>query len=84
MQELKYSLCVASQAHNKVPDDAWEYQTRKSLNDAAYKGLDYVPYSSRMPVRRETDETKFMWVRAVLLCMYLEPLQSYREPTKAN
>jgi hypothetical protein len=51
------------QAHNKVPEDAWEYHTRKALNDAAYKGLDYVPYSSTMPVQPKTDEPKFMWVR---------------------
>lgn len=48
-------------AHNKVPEDAWEYHTRKALNDAAYKGLDYVPYSSTMPVQPKTDEPKFMW-----------------------
>ena len=46
-----------------MPDDAWEYHTRKALNDAAYKGLDYVPYSSTMPVQPKTDEPKFMWVR---------------------
>ncbi len=46
-----------------MPDDAWEYHTRKVLNDAAYKGLDYVPYSSTMPVQPKTDEPKFIWVR---------------------
>lgn len=51
------------QAHNKVPEDAWEYHTRKALKDAAYKGLDYVPYCSTMPVQPQTDEPKFMWVR---------------------
>jgi hypothetical protein len=49
--------------HAKVPDDAWEYQIRKSLNDAAYNGLDYVPYCSTMPIPSKTDEkdVKFMW-----------------------
>ncbi len=51
-----------SQAHNKIPDDAWEYQIRKSLNDAAYNGLDYVPYCSTMPVQENAEEgVKFMW-----------------------
>lgn len=57
------------QAHNKVPDDAWEYHTRKALNDAAYKGLDYVPYCSTMPVQPQTDEPKFMWVRGTMNAM---------------
>jgi hypothetical protein len=49
------------QAHNKIPDDAWEYQIRKSLNDAAYNGLDYVPYCSTMPVQENCEDPKFMW-----------------------
>lgn len=49
------------QAHNKIPDDAWEYQIRKALNDAAYNGLDYVPYCSTMPVQESCDDPKFMW-----------------------
>ena len=60
-QQLPDSIRL--QAHNKIPDDAWEYQTRKSLNDAAYKALEYVPYSSTMPMQSKTDEPKFMWVR---------------------
>lgn len=51
------------QAHVKIPEDAWEYQIRKSLNDAAYNGLDYVPYCSTMPVQPKCDEAKFIWVR---------------------
>lgn len=62
------------QAHNKIPDDAWEYHTRKALNDAAYKGLDYVPYSSTMPVQPQTDEPKFMWVRMMSFCCCHEVL----------
>jgi hypothetical protein len=54
---LKYCM----QAANKIPDDAWEYQIRKALNDAAYNGLDYVPYCSTMPVQESCDEPKFMW-----------------------
>ena len=50
------------QAHNPVPEDAWEYQIRKSLNDAAYNGLQYVPYCSTMPVQEKCDNPKFMWV----------------------
>ena len=49
------------QAHAKVPEDAWEYQIRKALNDAAYNGLDYVPYSSTMPVQPKDDSPKWMW-----------------------
>ena len=52
----------AAQADAKIPDDAWEYQIRKSLNDAAYNGLDYVPYCSLMPVPKHCDDPKFMWV----------------------
>ncbi|KAK2078184.1 hypothetical protein QBZ16_004052 [Prototheca wickerhamii] len=44
-----------------IPEDAWEYQIRKSLNDAAYNGLDYVPYCSTMPVQPKCDEAKFIW-----------------------
>lgn len=50
------------QEHATIPDDAWEYHIRKSLNDAAYKGLDYVPYCSTMPCKPESDDVKFIWV----------------------
>ncbi|KDD77155.1 hypothetical protein H632_c7p3 [Helicosporidium sp. ATCC 50920] len=53
------SYCYNAQA--RIPDDAWEYQIRKSLNDAAYNGLDYVPYCSTMPVTEKTDDVKFIW-----------------------
>jgi hypothetical protein len=49
------------QAHNRIPDDAWEYQIRKQLNDAAYQGLDYVPYCSTMPVQPREDNPKWIW-----------------------
>ncbi|KAI7835725.1 hypothetical protein COHA_010379 [Chlorella ohadii] len=48
-------------AHARIPDDAWEYQIRKSLNDAAYNGLDYVPYCSTMPVQPRDDNPKWLW-----------------------
>lgn len=51
-----------AQAHVPIPEDAWEYQIRKSLNDAAYNGLQYVPYCSTMPVQNKCDDPKFMWV----------------------
>jgi hypothetical protein len=38
---------------------------RKALNDAAYRGLDYVAFDPNMPITKEgcpTDEAKFMWV----------------------
>jgi hypothetical protein len=50
------------QAGAKIPDDAWEYQIRKSLKDAAFQGLDYVPYCSTMPVPKDCDDPRFMWV----------------------
>ena len=56
-------MFLVSQAHAKIPDDAWEYQIRKSLKDAAYQGLDYVPYCSTMPVPKECENPRFMWVR---------------------
>lgn len=49
------------QSHARIPDDAWEYQIRKSLNDAAYNGLDYVPYCSTMPVQPRDDNPKWIW-----------------------
>lgn len=49
------------QAHAKVPEDAWEYQIRKALNDAAYNGLEYVPYCSTMPVQQHDDTPKWVW-----------------------
>lgn len=45
----------------QIPDDAWEYQIRKSLNDAAFNGLDYVPYCSTMPVQKDSENPKFIW-----------------------
>lgn len=51
----------SAQAHNRIPDDAWEYQIRKQLNDAAYQGLDYVPYCSTMPVQPREDNPKWIW-----------------------
>ena len=49
------------QSHARIPDDAWEYQIRKALNDAAYNGLDYVPYCSTMPVQPRDDNPKWLW-----------------------
>ena len=55
-----------------IPDDAWEYQIRKSLNDAAYQGLEYVPYCTTMPVKANSEDVAFMWVRAtVVVCSVL-------------
>lgn len=50
------------QVHHDVPADAWEYHMRRSLNDAAYRSLDYVPYCSTMPVQPNAPSAKFMWV----------------------
>ncbi len=47
-----------------IPDDAWEYQIRKALNDAAYQGLEYVPYCTTMPVKPNSEDVAFMWVGA--------------------
>ena len=55
------SPSLHAQAHNKIPDDAWEYQIRKNLNDAAYNGLQYVPYCSTMPVQKVCDDARFIW-----------------------
>lgn len=64
INHLMYHRRIANlQAHVPIPEDAWEYQIRKSLNDAAYNGLQYVPYCSTMPVPEKCDEPKFMWVR---------------------
>ena len=59
--------------HAKIPGDAWEYQIRKSLNDAAYNGLDYVPYCSLMPIPKETDDARFMWVRFLRSAVWHRP-----------
>ena len=53
------------QAHAPIPDDAWEYQIRKALNDAAYNGLEYVPYCTTMPIQPNSENVAFMWVRTV-------------------
>ena len=45
-----------------IPNDAWEYHIRKSLNDAAYQSLEYAPYCSTMPVAKTCTEPRFMWV----------------------
>jgi hypothetical protein len=52
------------QAHATIPDDAWEYHIRKSLKDAAYKGLDYVPYNTTMPLTPQSENVRFIWVSA--------------------
>mmetsp|Transcript_39560 Transcript_39560/g.101139 ORF Transcript_39560/g.101139 Transcript_39560/m.101139 type:complete len:80 (-) Transcript_39560:128-367(-) len=47
-----------------IPDSAHEYHMRKALNDAAYRGLDYIGYDPNMPIAKEgcpTDEARFMW-----------------------
>uniref|UniRef100_A0A061RUH1 Uncharacterized protein n=1 Tax=Tetraselmis sp. GSL018 TaxID=582737 RepID=A0A061RUH1_9CHLO len=47
-----------------IPSDAHEYHIRKALNDAAYRGLDYVAYDPNMPLSKEgcpTDEARFIW-----------------------
>ena len=54
-----------AQAGAKIPDDAWEYQIRKSLKDAAFQGLEYVPYCSTMPVPKDCESPRFMWVSAL-------------------
>lgn len=45
------------------PADAWEYQMRKAANDAVYQNLQYVPYSSKMPVDPNEQHPRFIWVR---------------------
>eukprot|EP00192_Tetraselmis_astigmatica_P024296 CAMPEP_0117684918 /NCGR_PEP_ID=MMETSP0804-20121206/21420_1 /TAXON_ID=1074897 /ORGANISM="Tetraselmis astigmatica, Strain CCMP880" /LENGTH=77 /DNA_ID=CAMNT_0005496071 /DNA_START=23 /DNA_END=256 /DNA_ORIENTATION=+ len=47
-----------------IPAGAHEYHLRKALNDAAFRGLDYVAYDPNMPIAKEgtpTDEAQFMW-----------------------
>jgi hypothetical protein len=58
----------------EIPDDAWEYQIRKALNDAAFNGLDYVPYCSTMPVQKKCEDPKFIWVRTLHVQSANEPL----------
>lgn len=50
------------QAHNPIPEDAWEYHMRKALNDSAYNNLSYQPYCSTMPVPKKCDAPQFAWV----------------------
>eukprot|EP00879_Flechtneria_rotunda_P033213 GHRR01036760.1.p1 GENE.GHRR01036760.1~~GHRR01036760.1.p1 ORF type:complete len:117 (-),score=0.52 GHRR01036760.1:29-379(-) len=59
---------AAEHAKGVVPTDAWEYQMRKALNDAAYNNLDYVPYSPKMPVPAKEDKPAWMWVRSCCAC----------------
>ncbi|KAL6777724.1 hypothetical protein ACKKBG_A15390 [Auxenochlorella protothecoides x Auxenochlorella symbiontica] len=61
MSDTQGSDIWSAAGHVKIPDDAWEYQIRKTLNDAAYNGLDYVPYCSTMPVQPKCDDAKFIW-----------------------
>ena len=64
-------ICIIVQAHAPIPDDAWEYQIRKSLNDAAYQGLDYVPYCTTMPVQANSENVAFMWVSSDMIISQL-------------
>ncbi|KAK3275752.1 hypothetical protein CYMTET_16134 [Cymbomonas tetramitiformis] len=53
-------------AHAEIPSTHWEYQMRKfggedGNGDAAYKGLDYVPFSATMPVSGDSDCISFIW-----------------------
>ena len=66
-QKTPHHLRCPLQVHNKIPDDHWEYQMRKQLNDACYQGLDYVPFCSTMPVQKKCDDPKFVWVSAAAI-----------------
>lgn len=48
-----------------IPAAAHEYHIRKALNDAAFRGLDYVAFDPNMPTSKQgcpTDEVQFIWV----------------------
>jgi hypothetical protein len=58
---------AASQHQGNVPSSEWEYSMRKSLKDAAFTSLDYVPACTHMPVCAEGKCTapRFVWVSAI-------------------
>jgi hypothetical protein len=65
-----------------IPKTAHEYNIRKHLNDAAYRGLDYVAFDPNMPIAKEgcpTDEAKWMWVRKRA---ELQPHRFFLSPTE--
>merc|ERR1711988_2081281 len=47
-----------------IPPSAHEYNIRKALNDAAYRGLDYVAFDPNMPINKAgcpSDEVQWVW-----------------------
>ena len=66
-----------------MPDDAYEYQVRKALNDAAYTGLAYVPYCSTMPVPPRCEAPKFAWVSFFFFSSFLSSRLETAPPRSA-
>jgi hypothetical protein len=55
---------AAAARKGDIPAEAWEYQMRKALNDAAYSNLAYEPYCPHMPTHhKDCPHPVFTWVR---------------------
>jgi hypothetical protein len=53
----------AAAAGVPIPEDAWEYQVRKSLNDAAFQNLQFQGVCHHMPVCKGGCKTAGFMVR---------------------
>jgi hypothetical protein len=73
----------AAAAHKgDIPAEAWEYQMRKALNDAAFNNLAYEPYCPHMPTHhKDCPHPVFAWVRhlciAPRLCLQIKNAWSF-------
>lgn len=54
---------AAAARKGDIPAEAWEYQMRKALNDAAFNNLAYEPYCPHMPTHhKDCPHPVFAWV----------------------
>lgn len=55
---------AAAQHKDNIPNSEWEYNMRKSLRDAAFTNLDYLPACTHMPVcaAGKCSAPRYIWV----------------------
>jgi hypothetical protein len=60
---------AAAQHKDNIPSSEWEYAMRKSLKDAAFTNLDYLPACTHMPVcaAGKCSAPRFVWVSTLAL-----------------
>lgn len=54
---------ASSQKGEEIPEDAWEYHSRKAKNDAVYRGLQVRPAMPRMRLQTRQARRWRVWAR---------------------